>query len=317
MAMNRNTRIGYLFTIYTVFILTSFFVCSKFFSFQDGQSVARLAESEYYTRLSAIFFFAWTILFGLLYFSSYMALHFGSNPSRSLFIPFLAKKYPSGRSTVLGAVFLGKKKIPFAKVLIFDEAENEIGYFFANSSGDFKIKIKNGKYIFQGEGFGFEGRATKAVKASNNEKIWLELDCFSKEDIVYNPRSYHLLLIEKYAFFLSSLFAPILGWFVSYYQFSALGIIVTVLGICAFSIFIFADRGKLVIRERKGTKIRGQELEISDSTGKKKHKVETDLLGNLFILLSTGIYKISHKGSLPRNVRVRTRSIANADIKLG
>lgn len=310
-------RSKYLITIYLIFLISVLLIMPRLFPISQVQSATNVQGINQYIRFGELFFFAWAITFASLYALSHLSLYFSSRPDRPFFFPFFANKYPRGKSTVYGILAIGKKPLSFGKILIFDEVENEIGYFFTDESGTFKIKLRAGNYIFQGEGFGFEGKATKPVAIKDSESLKIELNCFSKEDLFFNPQSRHLISGEKYALALASIFSPFLGWFSFSYQSSILGMLVVLAGVVLFIIFALSTNEKLIIRDRKGQRIVNKEIEISDSTGTKKHKVEPDIFGNLIVLFSPGIYKISCKGMLPRNIRVNRRTVASASIKLG
>lgn len=315
--MHHDTKLRFQLVIYTVFFVICMIVLPRIFAIPDIQSATRLLEIEKYLRYSGLFFLIWSAIFVLLYLSSFMSLYFSSYPEFLVFWPFFSRKYPKGTAKLSGKLNIDGQTIPFGKITILNETENEIGHIHANGSGEFKIKIRPGKYFFQAEGFGFESKATKPLKLKHKDNVEIELVCFAKEDVFINPRSYHYLIIEKYAFLIPAIAAPILGWFLFEYQFGFIGFLIIVCGICQFVVFAYGKSQKLVIRNRKGLRLKSRELEIADSTGKKKYQAQTDIFGNLIAVFSPGIYKISSRGCLPRNIRVRTRSIADASLKLG
>jgi len=315
--MHHDTKFRFQLIIYAVFFIVCTIVLPKIFQTPDIQNATRLLEMEKYLRYSALFFLVWSTVFVLLYFLSFLSLYFSNYPEFLFFWPFLSRKYPRGTAKLSGKLEIDGQPIPFGRIAIFNETENEIGHTHTNSIGEFKIRIRPGKYILQADGFGFEGKATQPIKLKRGDNIQIELGCFAKEDVLINPRSYHYLIVEKYAFLIPAIAAPVLGWFLFEYQFGFLGFITIVCGICLFFVFASGKSQKLVIRNRRGLRLKGRELEITDSTGKKKYKAETDIFGNLIAVFSPGIYKISSRGCLPRNVRVKTRSIADASLKLG
>lgn len=304
-------------TMYLVFCVACILTLPRLIPKPEEQSAVRLLEVENYLRYSSLFFLIWTAFFTTLYLLSFMSLNFSNYPKPSFFLPFFSKKYPKGRAILSGNVKIDRRETPFCKVIIFSDIENQIGYFYTNGRGRFKIKIRPGKYILQAEGFGFEGKATHPIIVKPGDITETELDCFSKEDIVINPKSYHNLIAEKYALLVPAIVAPILGWFLNEYYFATISLVVITTGLCLFIVFAVGKSQKLIIRNRKGTRLRNREIEITDSTGKKKYKAETDFFGNIIALFSPGIYKISAKGCLPRNLRIKNKSIANANLKLG
>ncbi len=315
--MGINTKLRLQVVIYLVFVLCVLLILPQMFDTDSIKTAIRMAEIEQYIRYGEIVYFAASIIFSFIFLLSFMSLYYSNLPEGIFFFPFFKNKYPKGKARVSGKVKLGSQTIPFAKVLIFDEGENEIGSFYTNASGRFKLRLEKGKYIFQAEGFGFEGRATEAVKIKTNDLLDVSLECFSKEDVCINPKSYHYIIVEKYAFLLTSIFSPVLAWFAFKLQSITLALAVIIIGFTLFIVFASSHGAKLIIRNRKGARLRNRELDISDSTGRKKHKTQTDIFGNLIALFSPGIYKISSRGCLPRNVRQSTRTVGSASIKLG
>lgn len=303
--------------MYIAFALCVILVLPRFFNPDQVRTATRVSEIENYLKYSELVFFIVSFISGLVYLLSFMALYFSSRPEEIFFMPFFKHNYPHGSSRISGSVKIEKRNVPFAKVVIFNESENELGSFFADQNGFFNLRIKPGKYIFQAEGFGFEGKATEAIKIKRSESQEIIVECFKKEDVFVNPKSYHYLIVEKYALFLLSLVAPALSWFIWKYQSITLSLIILSIGLVLFIVFAASHGAKIIIRNRKGQRLTDRELEISDSTGTKKYKAETDVFGNLIALFSPGIYKISSAGCLPRNIRQKERTIGSASIKLG
>lgn len=303
---------------YLVFAVCIIAVMPSIYSKELALTAVRLQELERYTSYSAMVLFFLSVIAIALYALSYLAVHFGENSSEiSILKLFKRDKYPRGKAVVIGKITIGLKNIPLAKIVIFDETEHEIGCAHSDLNGNFKISLPSGAYIFQTESFGIEGKASKPIFIRENETIQTELKCFYREDMLFNPRIYYRLIMEKYLLFLIAVLSPAVCYLNWIYNFKATGFLVAIIGLLLFGIFAQQKSDRLIIRDRKSKKLKNTLLQISDSTGKKTQSIRTNYFGNVFILLSPGIYKIQKKGTLGRSIRISSRTIASADIKLG
>lgn len=316
MQKNRGLRLSTVLFLYFLALIVFFIILSNSAVKIESMQTVTFFELIKYLNYSSVFVFTLTLIVSLLYGSTFIALFQSPEPNTTFLKMFLFKKHLRGKARIKGLVKIKSDRVPLSKIIIFDSAENKVGHFYADINGRFQIKIKPGEYIFQAVGFGFEGEATKPIEIRADKITFLELNCFAKEDLLDNPKSRVWMFFEKYLFLALSTASLCIGVFAFFYQMNLIAVIASLSGAFSLIIFFGIDTSSLIIRDHNGKRLRDQEIEVSDATGKKSYKIKTDMFARAYLLSTPGIYKISSSGSIPRNISVTKRSIISADLKL-
>ncbi|OQA51934.1 MAG: hypothetical protein BWY43_00737 [candidate division WS2 bacterium ADurb.Bin280] len=302
--------------LYLVILAVSYFLFYFLSSKSDQISHSTLVQIISLISYTAVAMFVLMIGNSIIFALAYLSLNFSPRPSRIIFQIFSKKRLKKGKERLKIKIINNGNSVPFSDVTIFDEAENKLAVFSSNIFGVLKLRLPPGKYILQASNFGFESKATKGIEIMEGSAPTIELECFAKEDMFINPLSYRYCIFSKILYLLLSLGLILLFFFAQKYTMDLTSAFILISSFASFLIATNIKNNKIIVTDEKGVKLKQKEFTISDSTGKKKQNLYLSSAATANILVSEGIYKISAKGFMTRNLRVSKKSILQANLKL-